>query len=89
MLRNVFISSKKSFMLTTPVPVNFLKKNNSLPTSTSCLYHIINIYLPEFGLWRPPLLLAGQLWTPAEKEQESHMFIEVKEVVFSTSFGMT
>ncbi len=31
MLKNVFISSKNAFMLTPPVPVNFLKIKNSLP----------------------------------------------------------
>lgn len=81
MLRNVFISCKKSFMVTPPLPVNFLKINNRLPLNflplsqknTDDRNYIMNVYLPEFGLWRPPLPLAGRLWTPAEKEQENHM----------------
>lgn len=43
----------------------------------------MNVYLPEFGLWRPPLLLAGRLWTPAEKEQESQMYIHGEQAIRS------
>ncbi len=46
----------------------------------------MNVYLPEFGLWRPPLLLAGRLWTPAEKEQESHLYIHEEQVMFYLIF---
>lgn len=41
----------------------------------------MNVYLPEFGLWQPPLLLAGRLWTPAEKKQESHLYIHGEQVI--------
>lgn len=46
----------------------------------------MNVYLPEFGLWRPPLLLAGRLWTPAGKEQESHLYIHEEQVMFYLIF---